>query len=70
MTGSVGRDALPEGVRALAESTVDQTREAYDRSADAFEASALATGSIGQDATARSLSIGLGERVLTCGCPP
>ena len=39
MTGSVGRDALPEGVRALAESTVDQTREAYDRSADAFEAS-------------------------------
>jgi phasin len=26
-------------VRALAESTVDQTREAYDRSTDAFEAS-------------------------------
>jgi phasin len=31
--------AIPEGVRALAESTVDQTREAYDRSTDAFEAS-------------------------------
>ena len=26
-------------MRALAESTVDQTREAYDRSTDAFEAS-------------------------------
>ena len=37
--GFSGADALPEGVRALAESTVDQTREAYDRSADAFEAS-------------------------------
>ena len=42
MTGSVGRDALPEGVRAVAESTVDQTREAYDRSKDALEA-AVAT---------------------------
>jgi phasin len=31
--------AIPEGVRALAESTVDQTRGAYDRSTDAFEAS-------------------------------
>ena len=31
--------AIPEGVRALAESTVDQTREAYHRSTDAFDAS-------------------------------
>jgi phasin len=31
--------AIPEGVRALAEKTLAQTREAYDRSADAFEAS-------------------------------
>ena len=30
---------IPEGVRALAESTVDQTREAYHRSTDAFDAS-------------------------------
>jgi phasin len=38
--GALGFDtAIPEGVRALAENTVDQTREAYDRSADAFEAS-------------------------------
>ena len=38
--GALGFDtAIPEGVRALAESTVDQTREAYDRSTDAFEAS-------------------------------
>jgi phasin len=31
--------AVPEGVRALAEKTVAQTREAYDRSWDAFDAS-------------------------------
>jgi phasin len=31
--------AVPEGVRALAEKTVAQTREAYDRSSDAFDAS-------------------------------
>jgi phasin len=38
--GALGFDtAIPEGVRALAESTVDQTRKAYDRSTDAFEAS-------------------------------
>jgi phasin len=38
--GLLGLDtAIPEGVRALAESTVDQTREAYDRSTDAFDAS-------------------------------
>jgi phasin len=30
---------VPEGVRALAEKTVAQTREAYDRSLDAFDAS-------------------------------
>ena len=38
--GALGLDtAIPEGVRALAESTVDQTREAYHRSTDAFDAS-------------------------------
>ena len=38
--GALGLDtAIPEGVRALAESTVDQTREAYNRSTDAFDAS-------------------------------
>ena len=38
--GALGLDtAIPEGLRALAESTVDQTREAYHRSADAFDAS-------------------------------
>jgi hypothetical protein len=38
--GLLGLDtAIPEGVRALAEGTVHQTREAYDRSTDAFEAS-------------------------------
>jgi len=31
--------AIPEGVRDLAEKTVANTREAYDRSMDAFEAS-------------------------------
>jgi phasin len=31
--------AVPEGVRALAEKNVAQTREAYDRSKDAFDAS-------------------------------
>ncbi|MGA9603839.1 MAG: phasin family protein [Terriglobia bacterium] len=38
--GQLGLDtAVPEGVRALAEKTVAQSREAYDRSKDAFEAS-------------------------------
>jgi phasin len=38
--GALGLNtAIPESVRALAESTVDQTREACDRSTDAFEAS-------------------------------
>jgi len=38
--GALGLDtAIPEGVRALAESTVDQTREAFYRSTDAFDAS-------------------------------
>lgn len=38
--GHLGFDtAVPEGVRALAEKTVAQTRQAYDRSLDAFDAS-------------------------------
>ena len=38
--GHLGLDtAIPESVRALAEKTVAQTREAYDRSKDAFDAS-------------------------------
>jgi phasin len=38
--GNLGLDtAVPEGVRALAEKSVARTREAYDRSMDAFEAS-------------------------------
>ena len=38
--GHLGLDtAVPEGVRALAEKTVAQTREVYDRSKDAFDAS-------------------------------
>jgi phasin len=32
---------IPEGVRDLAEKTVAQSREVYDRSADAFDASVL-----------------------------
>jgi len=40
--GHLGLDtAVPEGVRALAEKTVAQTREAYDRSLDAFDASLM-----------------------------
>src|SRR6185295_6048591 len=31
--------AIPEGVRALAEKTVGQARQVYDRSSDAFDAS-------------------------------
>ena len=31
--------AIPEGVRALAEKSVAQTRQVYDRSSDAFDAS-------------------------------
>jgi phasin len=38
--GLLGLDtAIPEAVRALAEKSVVQSREAYDRSRDAFEAS-------------------------------
>ena len=38
--GHLGLDtAVPEGVRALAEKAVAQTRQAYDRSRDAFDAS-------------------------------
>ena len=38
--GHLGLDtAVPEGVRALAEKTVAQTRQVYDRSLDAFDAS-------------------------------
>jgi phasin len=38
--GHLGLDTVvPEGVRSLAEKTVAQTREAYDRSMDAFDAS-------------------------------
>ena len=38
--GHLGLDtAVPEGVRALAEKAVAQTREVYDRSKDAFDAS-------------------------------
>lgn len=38
--GHLGLDtAIPEGVRALAEKTVTQTRDAYGRSLDAFDAS-------------------------------
>jgi phasin len=38
--GHLGLDTgVPEGVRALAEKTVAQTREAYDRSLDAFDVS-------------------------------
>ena len=38
--GKLGFDtAVPEGVRAFAEKSVAQTRHAYDRSADAFDAS-------------------------------
>jgi phasin len=37
---NLGLDAaVPEGVRVLAEKSVAQTREAYDRSLDAFDAS-------------------------------
>jgi phasin len=38
--GHLGLDtSVPEAVRAMAEKTVTQTREAYDRSKDAFDAS-------------------------------
>ena len=38
--GVLGLDtAIPESVRAFAETTVDQTRAAYERSTDAFDAS-------------------------------
>ena len=38
--GHLGLDtAIPEGVRALAEKTLAETRKAYDRSLDAFDTS-------------------------------
>ncbi len=38
--GNLGLDTtVPEGVRALAESTLAETRKAYDRSLDAFDTS-------------------------------
>ncbi len=38
--GNLGLDtAVPEGVRVLAEKTLAETRKAYDRSLDAFDAS-------------------------------
>jgi phasin len=38
--GKMGFDtAVPEGVRAMAEKSVAQTRQAYDRSQDAFDSS-------------------------------
>ena len=41
--GHLGLDpAIPEGVRDLAEKAVARTREAYDRSMDAFDASVAA----------------------------
>ena len=40
--GHLGLDtAVPEGVRALAEKSVAQTRQAYDRSLDAFDTSLM-----------------------------
>ncbi|MGB6968557.1 MAG: phasin family protein [Methyloceanibacter sp.] len=40
--GQLGLDtAIPEAVRAMAENTVAQSREAYDRSTHAFEASVV-----------------------------
>ena len=55
--GYLGLDtAVPEGVRALAEKSVAQTRKAYDRSFDAFDASVTTFGrsfdAAGQGATA------------------
>jgi phasin len=46
MTAQLGllglNTAIPEGVRALAEKTVAQNRQVYDRSSDAFDASVAA----------------------------
>jgi phasin len=40
--GNLGfNTAVPEGVRALAEKTLAQTRQVYDRSLDAFDASLM-----------------------------
>ena len=71
--GALGFDTtIPEGVRALAESTVDQTREAYDRSTDAFEAS-VATFEKSFDAAGRGAAafnrkiIDLAQRNLSSG---
>ena len=71
--GALGFDtAIPEGVRALAESTVDQTREAYDRSTDAFEAS-VATFDKSFDAAGRGAAafnrkiVDIAQRNLSSG---
>ena len=71
--GALGFDtAIPEGVRALAESTVDQTREAYDRSTDAFEAS-VATFEKSFDAAGRGAAafnrkiVDIAQRNLSSG---
>jgi phasin len=71
--GALGFDtAIPEGVRALAESTVDQTREAYDRSTDAFEAS-IATFEKSFDAAGRGAAafnrkiVDIAQRNLSSG---
>jgi phasin len=55
--GHLGLDAaVPEGVRALAEKAVAQTRKVYDRSKDAFDASLTTLersfGAAGQGAAA------------------
>ena len=71
--GALGFDtAIPEGVRVLAESTVDQTREAYDRSTDAFEAS-VATFEKSFDAAGRGAAafnrkiVDIAQRNLSSG---
>jgi hypothetical protein len=53
--GHLGLDtAIPEGVRALPEKAVTQTRQVYDRSKDAFDAS-LTTFERSFDAPAKAL---------------
>lgn len=71
--GALGFDtAIPEGVRALAGSTVDQTREAYDRFTDAFDAS-VATFEKSFDAAGRGAAafnrkiIDIAQRNLSSG---
>lgn len=71
--GNLKLDAnVPEGVRALAEKTVTQTREAYERGKDSLDESVVAMersfGAAGQGATAfnRKL-IEIAQRNLTSG---